>query len=251
MAGCWNRAKAMHEAAMADGDLSFDDVVEALKEMLREGIEWAVKKASKRGGFLKNDAIAIPWPPQLRSIKRKLKKLGGRKKIDEFVRRINKAAEKAAPKALDVFVAAIMGLSLDKVDDLLHGSIDAATDYLRESTYDVLRDMFAPIIDRTLEKHAVTAVWDNMIDIYDAIPFLSDLSFDLNDYCVERALDGLFFLVAEREAELRDSPELAKSAKILAVLNNIDDLFFDSSSSDGDSSYSGSGYDSGVDYSYS
>ena len=83
---------------MADGDLDMDDVVMALKELLREGVEYAVKTASKAGGFLNNLDIRIPWPESLRGVKRKLERAGFDERIESFVERLNTAAEAAGTR---------------------------------------------------------------------------------------------------------------------------------------------------------
>ena len=149
-----------------------------------------------------------------------------------------------APKAMEIFVDAVMELNLDHLNRILHGSADAATQFLLDRTYRPLEEVFSPIIDHVLEKFSVTDLFSDLIDAWNRIPFVSDIDFDLVEYTTDKALDGLFFLIGTREAKIRESHELANSAKLIAVLDNIDDLFF--SDSDDDSDYaddSGEGYD--------
>lgn len=166
---------------------------------------------------------------QIANVKKRLEKFGLDEEVKQFVERLNRAAELAAPAATDIFVDAITGLNFDKLDAILHGPPTAATDYLKETTYERLKGVFNPIIDKFLEDESVTGLLDDCISAYNKLPLVDDIDFDLSTYSVTKALDGIFKMLAKREAEVRESPALAKSEKVLKLFSRVDDLFFDSS----------------------
>ncbi|HXX57763.1 MAG TPA: DUF4197 family protein, partial [Thermodesulfovibrionales bacterium] len=70
-----------------------------LKEALSVGTENAVKSVSQVNGYFGNQAIKILMPEKIQKVADVLKKVGYQKEVDEFILSMNRAAEKAAPKA--------------------------------------------------------------------------------------------------------------------------------------------------------
>ncbi|HCK21634.1 MAG TPA: hypothetical protein DHW15_05580 [Bacteroidetes bacterium] len=46
--------------------------------------------------------------------------------------------------------------------------------------------------------------WENIIDVYNSIPFTDPVSADLADYTTNKGLNGLFILVGEEEVRIRN-----------------------------------------------
>ena len=91
-------------------------------------------------------------PAEAKQVEDKLRAIGQGQKVDEAIESINRAAEDAASSAKDLFVAAIKNLTLKDVMNILHGSEDAATNFLKTNTRAQLMELFKPIIKTSLDK---------------------------------------------------------------------------------------------------
>ncbi|HMK42900.1 MAG TPA: DUF4197 domain-containing protein [Dissulfurispiraceae bacterium] len=177
-----------------------------LKEALAVGTENAVKKVSAPDGYFGNQLIRILMPEKLRKIADTLSMVGYKKEVDEFVLSMNRAAEKAAPKAAPIFGDAIRQMSIDDARKILAGGNTAATDFFKEKTTPQLTTEFKPIISKSLDDAGATHAYKNMIGKADNVPFLKKESLDLDGYVTGKALDGLFTVVGQEEKLIRTDP---------------------------------------------
>jgi hypothetical protein len=197
--------------------LSQDEIVRGLKEALTVGSNNSSSKASALDGYLKNPAIKIPFPPQAKSMEEKLRAIGLNKQVDEFVTTLNRAAETAAKDAAPIFVNAITQMSITDGMNILKGSNDAATVFLRNSTQAELKQKFLPVVKSAIEKVEVTRYWNPLMNKYNQIPFVQKQNPDLNDYVTTKALEGLFILVADEELKIRQDP----AARVSEILRKV------------------------------
>ena len=56
-----------------------------------------------------------------------------------------------------------------------------------------------------------------MVGRYKSMHFASSVSFDVNDYVVDKALDGLFHVIAQQEKEIRTNP----AARVTDLLKGV------------------------------
>ncbi len=63
----------------------------------------------------------------------------------------------------------------------------------------------------------VTRHYQKLNDRMRNIPFLDSLSFDLDQYVTEKALDGLFLILAEEEKKIRQDP----AARVTDILQKV------------------------------
>ena len=194
--------------------LTTGDVVAGLKEALVKGAEYSTASASKTDGYLKNLEIKIPFPPEIEKIESTLRNVGLNKPVDDFIMSINRAAEQAANEAKPLFVNAIMSMTIDDAWGILKGDNHAATAYLQRTTSSQLEVKFSPIIDRALNTVNATKYYKDMSTQYNRIPFVTKVETDLTKYVTQRAIDGLFILVAKEEEKIRKDP-LARTTELL------------------------------------
>ena len=197
-----------------DQALSTNDVIAGLKEALVKGADYSTASASKTDGYLKNIEIKIPFPPEIEKIESTLRNVGLNKPVDDFITSINRAAELAAKEAKPLFVSAITSMTIEDAWGILKGDNHAATDYLRKTTSAQLEVKFAPIIDNALNKVNATKYYLDMSTQYNRIPFVTKVDTDLTKYVSQKAIDGLFTLVAKEEEKIRKDP-LARTAELL------------------------------------
>jgi Protein of unknown function (DUF4197) len=194
------------------------DIVAGLKEALKVGSDKAVSLTGVPDGYFGNAAIKILMPEKLQSVEKGLRALGQGAKIDEFVLSMNRAAEKAAPAAKSIFWDAITGMSFEDARKILGGGDTAATDYFRAKTGDALTAAFRPVVTESMKDVGVIQQYKQLQGAYQSVPFASSLpSFDIEQYVVAKALDGLFLVLGEEERKIRTDP----AARVTDLLKKV------------------------------
>ena len=197
--------------------LSNDDIIKGLKEALTIGSKNAGDKASKIDGFYKNNLIKIPFPSEARDMKTTLSNLGMTRQVDRFEQQLNRAAEDAAKKAAPIFLNAVSKMTINDGLAILQGKNDEATQFLKRITTNDLLKEFAPIIQKSLEKVHITRYWSPLFTSYNKVPFVKKVNPDLNAYVTQKAIDGMFILVAQEEAKIRKDP----TAQVTDILKKV------------------------------
>jgi len=186
--------------------LTNDEVIRGLKEALTVGTKNSSGLASKLDGFYKNPAIFIPFPPEAQKVKDKVDALGLKKQTDEFVMTLNRAAEEAAKKAAPVFINAVSNMSISDGFAILKGGDNAATQFLKDKTSAELKQKFSPTVQQAIDDVQLTKYWGPIITAYNKIPLVEPQNPDLTAYVTDRAMAGLFKLIADEELKIRKDP---------------------------------------------
>ena len=201
------------------GDFTVEEAGSALKEALVQGVTKGVTEVSATGGYLLNPEITIPFPPEAQNVEKKLRAIGLGSEVDKVVETINAAAEKAAVEAKDIFIAAIKDLTIKDAMNIVGGEDDAATEYLKGETAASLNAKFNPIIKSSLDAVGATKHWSSVMNSYNKIPLVKKVNPDLTDYVTQRAMQGLFLMIAKEELNIRDNP-VARVSNLLAKVFN-------------------------------
>ena len=204
----------------AKSGLTEKDAVAGIREALVKGTGESVKIVSKVNGYFANPEIKIPFPPEARDVETKLRAIGLGSQVDDVIASINRAAEDAAKSAEPVFVAAINGMSISDAINIVKGSNDAATRYLEKTTSPELKAKFSPIIKTSLDKVDATRLWAEVIKQYNQIPFVKKQNPDLTAYVTDKAIAGLFVMVAKEEANIRHDPAARATELLKKVFGN-------------------------------
>lgn len=209
-------AKAAADRAAADkaaaavplAPLTESQASAGIKEALNKGILKAVEFASEPDGFNTNDDIHIPFPEDAILMKTTLSKFPGMNTlIGTFETQLNRAAEAAAPKAKDIFLNALANISItDALTLVTSGSRDAATQFLRKSTEAQLVAAFRPDISAAIDQVGAGKAYAKMTSQYNRIPLMTPVQTDLTAYTTQKAVDGLFILLANEEGKIRKNP---------------------------------------------
>ena len=197
-----------------------ENVVKGLKEALKVGTGNAVDMVSQLDGFYANDLIKILMPEKLQKAEQLLRKAGMEKLVDDFEESMNRAAEKAASSATELLVGAITEMTIEDALEILQGEDNAATMYFKEKTSEPLMATFTPIVETAMAEVGVTKLYQTLEDkATSMVPLgLGDLfDIDLSQYVTEKALDGLFVMLAEEEKKIRENPE----ARVTELLGQI------------------------------
>lgn len=192
--------------AVTGNKLSTEEVAGGLKEALEKGVSRGSDLVSQVDGYYKNPEIKIPFPPEVQNVEDRLRQIGLGSEVDRFVLSLNRAAEDAAREAKPIFMAAIKEMSIQDAWSILKGDNDAATQYLKRTTSGQLFEKFQPVIKASLEKVDATRYYSDLIGAYNKIPFVRDENADLDKYATQKAIDGLFIMVAREEKNIRENP---------------------------------------------
>jgi hypothetical protein len=205
------------QAVLSDADIS-----NGLKEALNIGVDSSVKFLSAKDGYY-NSIYKILLPPETQKVVSKLKSIPGFSSLEEeAIKKINAAAEDAASKAGPIFINAIKQMTFTDVKNILMGEKDAATQFLRRATYNALYSEFKPVMVGSLNKFGALDYYGKAIDTYNKIPFVEKVNPDLADYVTNKALDGLFDLVKQKELGIRTDLTQRTSALLKKVFSKQD-----------------------------
>lgn len=207
--------------------LSNDTISSGLKEALSKGVDFAVTELGAENGYLNNPLVKIPLPDNLAKIETLARKAGGDEIIDDLINSINNAATTAAPKTANILLEAVKSMNLEDATKILSGNNTAATDFFEKNTTTDLQKLINPIIENSMKENQVAKYYTIVNDFYKSnvesytkdssimeyasklgvdsyIPKSSDE--DLNGFVTQKAISGLFKMIAEKESAIRENP---------------------------------------------
>ena len=198
--------------ALSLSDLSQADASSGLKDALAQGAQVAVQQLGKPGGFSNNEAVRIELPGKLGKAAKTMKMMGMGDQVDELEAGMNKAAEAAVPQAQAILVDAVKKMSVSDAKGILAGGNDSATQYLNKSSREQIRAKFLPIVKAATDKVGVAQQYNALAGKASAFGALDAKSANVESYVTEQALDGLFKMIANQEATIRENPAAAATS---------------------------------------
>jgi len=201
----------------SENEVNANNVAAGLKEALRIGTSKAVSNLGKVNGFFDNNAVKILMPEKMQTVANLLSQVGFKNQVDAFILSMNRAAEKAVPEAVPLFVDAIKHMTISDAVKILKGGDTAATDYFRARMHGDLYKRLRPVVISRINSVGVTRTYNDMMRAYSSLPFTKQISFDLNDYVTNKTLDGLFYMVAQEEKRIRRDP----AARVTHLLKTV------------------------------
>ena len=200
--------------------LTQTEIISGLKEALIVGTDSSASKLGALNGYFGDELVKIVLPPEADPIVDNLNKIpGGDKLVNDVILRINRAAENAASEAKPIFVNSIKSMTIADAVGILKGEDNAATEYLRKTTYDQLIQLYSPKIKQSLDKKLVAGIsttesWDKLTgewnkiasSVVGQIAGFKPVEVNLEEYLTAKALDGLFLKIAEEEKQIREDP---------------------------------------------
>ena len=197
---------AIQAFAAGLGDLTNKDAVSGLKDALTQGSAAAIGKQGVENGFLGNDKVKIPLPDAIKRVEGGLRLMGMQRQADELVTAMNRAAEQAVPEAKALLAGAIKNMSVQDAKGILTGGDAAATEYFRKTTSDQLTQKFLPIVTAATRKVGLAEKYNNLAGRGAKLGLVDAKQAKIEDYVTQKALDGLFLMIAEQEKAIRKDP---------------------------------------------
>ena len=201
---------------LAGASLDEKTIADGLKQALEKGVDSSTKRLSSKGGYYRG-VYKIVIPQEVQKVTDKLKQFGFGGYVNSFELKMNEAAEKAAEKAKPVFISALKSMTLEDARKILMGNETAATDFFKRKTSAKLRAQYLPIIRTKMNEVGVVNHYNKMISQYNKFPLTKKVDFKLENYVADKALEGLFSLLAEKEKDIRKNPVQRTTALLRRV----------------------------------
>lgn len=219
-----------------DAPLTEEEVIEGLKEALMTGARNSAEKLAAQNGYYGDELVKIYLPPEADVIIDNISKIpGGQELVEDVILRINRAAEDAAKEVAPVFVGSIRQMTVRDAFNILRGEDDAATQYLRQTSYDELFNLYSPRIQASVEKDLVGDIstqdsWDALTGQWNKfagtlagrLAGVKPVETNLASFLTARALDGMFLKVAGEELKIRKDVNARISPILKRVFGSLD-----------------------------
>lgn len=207
-------------AAGLDG-ISLFDASSGVKKALTTGADYAVSTLGKENGFLGNSKVKIPLPDSLQKAEKALRTLGMGKQADELVETMNHAAENAVAQSKPILLDSIKKMSVDDAKGILKGGEDGVTQYFKRSSSEALSLKFMPIVKNATKKVKLAEQYNKFGGKAASLGLIDKKDADLDAYVTQKAMDGLFAMIAEQEKNLRANPMGAGSELLKKVFGAL------------------------------
>lgn len=201
--------------------LSNTEAAGGLKQALADGSAAAVGLLGAENGFLLNPKVKIPLPPALQRVETALRFAGMRKQTDDLVVAMNRAAEAAVPEAKTLLIESVKKMTVQDAKAILTGGETSATDYFRRTTQDQLTERFQPIVKKATDKVGLAAQYNNLAGQAAQLGLIREQQSTIDGYVTQKALDGLYLMIAEQEKALRQNPLGATSDIVKRVFGAL------------------------------
>ncbi|WP_296257565.1 MULTISPECIES: DUF4197 domain-containing protein [unclassified Pseudomonas] len=198
--------------ALSLGDLSQSDATGGLKDALTQGAQIAVKQLGVPGGFSNNKDVRIELPGKLGKVASKMKQFGMGAQVDQLEASMNQAAEAAVPQAQALLVDAVKKMSVSDAKGILSGGKDSATQYLDKTSREQIRAKFLPVVKQATDKVGLAQKYNAFAGQAASLGVVDAKDANVEGYVTEKALDGLFEMIAKQEEGIRANPAAAATS---------------------------------------
>ena len=235
-AGCAQLTQIAEQTMNSGKPLTQNEIIAGLKEALIVGTNNSANILGKTDGYYRDEMVKILLPPEADVIVKNISKIpGGNKLIDDVLLSINRAAEDAVSEAKPIFVNSIRSITISDAFGILKGEDNAATQYLRNTTYNQLVDLYSPKIKTSIDKKLVGNVsagqtWETLTgkwneaaySIVGQVAGFKPVNIQLDEYLTQKALDGLFMKIADEEKKIRKDPVARVNEILKRVFGTLD-----------------------------
>lgn len=231
--GCTQLTKVLQSAGLP---LTEEEVVNGLKEALMTGARNSARNLAAENGYYGDELVKILLPDEARIIVDNISRIpGGDKLVEDVILRINRAAEDAAKEVAPVFVNSIKQMTIRDAFNILNGADNAATDYLRKTTYNELYNLYKPKIQASTEKKIIAGIstkesWETLTVRWNSVANsvagklagFKPVNTQLDDFLTNKALSGMFLKVEQEEYKIRKDVTARVTPLLQRVFGSLD-----------------------------
>jgi len=216
--------------------LTEDEVVSGLKEALALGAKTSAEKLSVENGYYGDAAVKILLPDEAKTIIDNITRIpGGDQLVEDVIIRINRAAEDAAKEVAPIFVNSVTSMTISDAFNILKGADNAATSYLKATTYSELYSIYKPKIQNSTEKKIIgnvstkdswvtlTGKWNSVANsLAGKLAGLKPVNADIDEFLTKKALEGMFSKVELEELKIRKEVSARVTPLLKRVFGSLD-----------------------------
>ncbi|MBS1919437.1 MAG: DUF4197 domain-containing protein [Bacteroidetes bacterium] len=186
------------------------EMVTGLKDALTQGLFSSFDAFADPNG---NPLVRFVFPGDATKIEKTLKDLGLDKMVNSVTAKYTHVMSSAVSAAKPIFLNSVKNMSIkDAAKILITDNPHAATEYFKTSMSPELMVAFRPIVDSTIKTESAATEWNNIVNVYNKIPFISKpLESNLTDFISARVIDGMFLMVGNEEENIRTKYEFRKT----------------------------------------
>lgn len=208
-------AYALDLSALTQADAST-----ALKTTLQKGADAAVSSLGQTNGFLGNSEVKIPLPESMQQARKVMKLMGKDKEFEALETGINRAAEAAVPEAKTLLANSIKSMSVSDAKSILSGGDDSVTQFFRSKTQTDMFAKFLPIVTQNVSKLGLASQYNALAGQAAKFGVISEDDAKIENYVTNKAMDGLYKMIAAEEKAIRADPVGTGSALLKKVFSN-------------------------------
>jgi len=212
---------APNVAAQSLEQFSGRDATAGLKAALDTGVAAAVASLGRTDGFFSNPMVKIPLPEHLQRARTALRFMGKGDEVDALELAVNRAAEKAVPQAKALLVSAVKSMSVDDAKQILRGGDDSVTQFFKTETAPQLFERFLPVVRGVTEKSGLARQYNALAGQGSRLGLITAEQASIERYVTQKALDGLYTMIAEEEKKIRANPLAAGSDIVRRVFGAL------------------------------
>lgn len=217
---CLSLVAVVAQAGALDA-ISTGDASAGVKEALAKGADYAVASLGKDNGFLGNSKVRIPLPGYLQKAEKGMRMFGMGKQADELINTMNHAAENAVAEAKPILTDSIKKMSVQDAKGILTGGEDSVTQYFKRTSTEQLTQKFKPIVKAETKKLQLAEQYNSYAGKAASAGLIDQKDADIDSYVTQKAMDGLFLMIAEEEKKLRANPVGAGSDLLKKVFGAL------------------------------
>jgi hypothetical protein len=208
-------------AAASLDQLTGSEATAGLKAALDKGATSAVASLGRVDGFWANPKVKIPLPENMQRARSALKLMGKGREVDELERAVNRAAEQAVPEAKQLLTSAVKSMTVEDAKQILRGGDDSVTQFFRAKTAPQLTERFLPIVSKVTARSGLAQQYNSLAGQAAQFGLVKAEEATIERYVTQKALDGLFTMIAEEERKIRANPVAAGSDIIRKVFGAL------------------------------
>lgn len=190
----------------AVSNLSEQETNDGLKLALNQGVSKAVSLLGGTDGFMGNKEVKIPLPDSLKKIEKGMRLVGMGNQADELILKMNRAAEQAVPEAKALLTNAVKQMSVTDAKNILTGPQDAATQYFKKTTASDMAAKFLPIVQKATAEVQLADTYNKYAEMGSKFGVIKKEDANINQYVTQKALDGVYLMIAKEESAIRQDP---------------------------------------------
>lgn len=216
--------------------LSEAEVVSGLKEALITGAKNSAGRLAAENGYYGDALVKILLPDEAKVVVDNISRIpGGQQLVNDVILRINRAAEDAAKEVAPIFVNSVTQMTIKDAFNILNGADNAATGYLRNTTYNELYTLYKPKIQVSTEKKIIGNIstkesWETLTTRWNTfanslagrLANFKPVTTDLDDFLTTKALSGMFLKVEAEELKIRKDVSARVTPLLQRVFGSLD-----------------------------